>query len=41
MPRPADFADAHRRHWTDAELLFERERWANADTSTGSAPSAA
>ena len=27
----ADFADAHRRHWKDAELLFEHERWANAD----------
>ena len=31
MPRPADFADAHRRHLEDAELLFDRERWANAD----------
>ena len=27
----ADFVDAHRRHWKDAELLFEHERWANAD----------
>ena len=27
-PRPADFADAH---LGDAELLFDRERWANAD----------
>ena len=26
-----DFADAHRRHWQDAELLFDNERWANAD----------
>ena len=26
-----DFTDAHRRHWQDAELLFENERWANAD----------
>ena len=31
MPRPADFADAHRRHLEDAELLFDRERWAKAD----------
>lgn len=31
MPHPADFTDAHRRHWKDAELLFEDEHWANAD----------
>ena len=31
MPHPADFVDAHRRHWTDAELLFHHDRWANAD----------
>ena len=31
MAYPADFADAHRRHWEDAELLFAHERWANAD----------
>ena len=31
MIHPADFADAHRRHLEDAELLFDRERWANAD----------
>ena len=31
MTRPADFADAHRRHWEDAELLFKDARWANAD----------
>ena len=31
MPHPANFVDAHRRHWTDAELLFDHERWANAD----------
>ena len=30
MTHPADFADAHGRHWEDAELLFGRERWANA-----------
>jgi hypothetical protein len=27
----ADFADAHNRHWDDAERLFFAERWANAD----------
>ena len=26
-----DFTDAHKRHWEDAELLFARDRWANAD----------
>ena len=31
MPRQADFKDAHRRHWQDAELLFCNGRWANAD----------
>ena len=31
MTHPADFADAHGRHWEDAELLFGRKRWANAD----------
>ena len=31
MPRTADFKDAHRRHWQDAELLFSKERLANAD----------
>ena len=30
-PHSEDYTDAHRRHWEDAELLFERERWANAD----------
>ena len=35
MPHPADFVDAHHRHWTDAELLFERDRWANADQLYG------
>lgn len=28
---PADFLDAHRRHWDDGEVLFQRRRWANAD----------
>jgi hypothetical protein len=27
----SDFKDAHERHWEDAELLRERDRWANAD----------
>ena len=31
MPRPADFKDAHSRHWIDAELLFVDTKWANAD----------
>ena len=26
-----DFADARARHWGDAEVLFARGRWANAD----------
>ena len=26
-----DFADAQRRHWKDATVLFACERWANAD----------
>ena len=30
-----DFHDAHLRHWQDAELLFERQRWANADQLYG------
>ncbi|MDI6750470.1 MAG: SAM-dependent methyltransferase [Rhodocyclaceae bacterium] len=32
-----DFLDAHERHWTDAELLFEARRWANADHLYGMA----
>lgn len=27
----ADFHDAHERHWDDAQLLFQGQRWANAD----------
>ena len=27
MPHPADFVDAHHRHWADAELLFDHDRW--------------
>lgn len=35
MPHPADFFDAHRRHWEDAELLLEHHRWANSDQLYG------
>lgn len=28
---PADFLDAHARHWDDAEYLYADARWANAD----------
>ena len=35
MPRPADFVDAHHRHWEDAELLFQNARWASADQMYG------
>lgn len=27
----ADFYDAHKRHWDDAERLYAAQRWANAD----------
>jgi len=30
-----DFVAAHRRHWRDAELLFEHERIENADQLYG------
>jgi hypothetical protein len=33
----ADFLDAHERHWEDAELLFQAQRWANADHLYGMA----
>ena len=32
---PADFANAHLRHWEDAESLFRAGRWANADQLYG------
>ncbi len=32
---PADFGDAHDRHWVDAEILFGQKRWANADQLYG------
>lgn len=35
MTFPADFADAHQRHWGDAELLATNGRWANADQLYG------
>lgn len=35
MTYPADFADAHRRHWEDAELLHAHDRLANADQLYG------
>lgn len=35
MAYPADFIDAHRRHWEDAELLFDNARWASADQMYG------
>lgn len=30
-----DFVDAHERHWLDAELLWQHQRWANADQLYG------
>ncbi|MFT8711011.1 MAG: SAM-dependent methyltransferase [Acetobacter sp.] len=33
----ADFLDAHERHWSDAEHLFQAQRWANADHLYGMA----
>ena len=35
MAYPADFVDAHRRHWEDAELLFGQSHLANADQLYG------
>ena len=35
MTPPTDFTDAHGRHWGDAELLYERQRLANADQLYG------
>lgn len=35
MALPVDFADAHRRHWEDAELLFGHGRLGNADQLYG------
>jgi len=35
MHFPADFADAHIRHWQDAEFLFKAGRLANADQLYG------
>ena len=35
MIHPADYTDAHERHWEDAEYLFIAGRWANADQLYG------
>lgn len=35
MSYPADFGNAHLRHWDDAELLFGEGCWANADQLYG------
>ena len=35
MPYPANYPDAHLRHWEDAERLFEAKRFANADQLYG------
>lgn len=35
MTPPTDFADAHGRHWGDAELLYAHECLANADQLYG------
>ena len=35
MAHSADFANAHVRHWRDAELLFRAGHWANADQLYG------
>lgn len=37
MTMPADFLDAHKRHWDDAERLLDSKRWANADHLYGMA----
>ena len=31
MAQKADFANANRQHWKDAELLYSHERWGKAD----------
>ena len=35
VPHREDYADAHRRHWEDAELLYGEKRWPNADQLYG------
>ena len=35
MVHPADFDNAHVRHWRDAEYLFDAGRWGNADQLYG------
>ena len=31
MAMVEDFFNAHERHWDDAEFLYQKQRWANAD----------
>ena len=40
VAHPADFANAHVRHWRDAEYLFDAGRWGNADQLYGLSVSA-
>lgn len=35
VAHPADYPNAHVRHWQDAEFLFNAKRWANADQLYG------
>ena len=35
MTLPTDFTEAHGRHWSDAEMLYTRQRMANADQLYG------
>ena len=35
MAHAADFVDANLRHWADAQLLLDHNRWANADQLYG------
>ena len=35
MPHSQDNVNSHHRHWRDAEFLFQKCRWANADQLYG------
>ena len=35
VDHPADYLNAHFRHWRDAELLLQAKRWSNADQLYG------
>ncbi len=35
VSRPADYVDAHARHWRDGELLYAKGHWANASQLHG------